>query len=280
MLLDLRKIDPLINLWLDEDVNYYDLTAKIMVDDDAVAKFAMNAREPIVLSGLKIAEMIFRKMDPDCTFKTTRKDGERVDTGEAFAIITGNAQSLLTAERVALNFLCHMSGVASLTRSYVEAVKDTGVEICDTRKTLPGLRLFQKYAVWIGGGANHRFGLDDAILIKDNHIAAVGGISEALDQAKLLGGHTQKIEIEVDNLAQLEEVLENGKADIVMLDNFDFPDLKKAVEMVNGALMTEASGGVSLETVRAIAETGVDVISIGALTHSAPQLDLALDIDV
>ena len=232
------------------------------------------------MGGWIVALSTFSLTDIDFDMTVMTEDGADLSAGDVIAEIEGPVRSLLTAERVALNFMSHMSGVATLTARYVEKVKDTGVEICDTRKTLPGLRLLQKYAVEIGGGANHRFGLDDAILIKDNHIAAVGSIDEALNQAHMLAGHTKKIEIEVDTLAQLEDVLANGKADIVMLDNFGLKDLKKAVQLCKKQITSEASGSVNLETVRTIAETGVDYISIGALTHSAPALDIALDIDV
>jgi nicotinate-nucleotide pyrophosphorylase (carboxylating) len=199
-----------------------------------------------------------------------------VAPGDAVVTISGNARALLTAERVALNYLGRLSGIASLTARYVDAVGGTGAAIVDTRKTTPGLRAFEKYAVRCGGGRNHRTGLFDAILIKDNHIIAAGGIAEALSRARALAGHMVKIEIEVDTLDQLDEVLRH-KVDAILLDNMTPSQLRKAVKMVGRRAATEASGGVSLDTVRAIAETGVDMISVGALTHSAPVLDLGLD---
>ena len=226
-----------------------------------------------------LAEEMLRA-DIDFDMSVMAEDGDDIKAGDIIAEIEGPARSLLTAERVALNFMSHMSGVATLTAAYVEQIKHTGAEVCDTRKTLPGLRLFQKYAVSMGGGSNHRFGLDDAILIKDNHIAVAGGIDEALTQAHMLAGHTVKIEIEVDTLLQLETVLANGRADIVMLDNFSLEDLKTGVEMCKGQITVEASGGVNLDNIRGIAECGVDYISVGALTNSAKVLDIGLDIDV
>lgn len=273
-------IEDAVKAALKEDLGHgFDITSNLLIPAGAQAKGVLKARQDGRLAGIIVALSTFSLTDIDFDMSVMAEDGDDLKKGDVIAEIIGPARSLLTAERVALNFLSHMSGVATLTAQYVEKVKDTGCEICDTRKTIPGLRLFQKYAVEIGGGANHRFGLDDAILIKDNHIAVAGGISEALDQAHMLAGHTRKIEIEVDTLDQLEEVLANGKADIVMLDNFDVKELKKGVELAKGQITTEASGGVSLETVRKIAETGVDYISIGALTHSAPAMDMALDIE-
>lgn len=272
-------IEDHVKAALKEDLGHgFDITSNLLIPAGQRARGIIRARQDGRLAGLIVALSAFSLTDIDFDMTVMVEDGADLNEGDVIAELEGPARSLLTAERVALNFMSHMSGVATLTRTYVDLVKDTGCEICDTRKTLPGLRLFQKYAVEIGGGSNHRFGLDDAILIKDNHIAVAGGISAALDQVHMLAGHTKKIEIEVDTLAQLEEVLESGKADIAMLDNFELSDLKKGVKMAKGQIITEASGGVSLETVRAIAETEVDYISIGALTHSAPAMDIALDI--
>ena len=273
-------IEELVKAAIKEDLGHgFDITSNLLIPAGQPAKGVLRAREDGRLAGLIVALSTFSLTDIDFDMTVMAEDGDNLKKGDVIAEIVGPARSLLTAERVALNFLSHMSGVATLTAQYVERVKDTGAEVCDTRKTIPGMRLLQKYAVEIGGGANHRFGLDDAVLIKDNHIAVAGGISEALDQAYMLAGHTKKIEIEVDNLKQLDEVIANGKANIVMLDNFELPDLKKAVGRTKGRITTEASGGVTLETIRAIAETGVDYISVGALTHSAPALDIALDIE-
>lgn len=274
-------IEDAVKAALKEDLGHgFDITSNLLIPAGAPAKGVLKARQDGRLAGLIVALSTFSLTDVDFDMTIMAEDGDDLKAGQTIAEIIGPARSLLTAERVALNFMTMMSGVATLTAQYVEKIKDTGCEITDTRKTLPGLRVFQKYAVEAGGGANHRFGLDDAVLIKDNHIAVAGGIAEALDQAHMLAGHTKKIEIEVDNLKQLEEVLACGKADIVMFDNFAIADLKKAVGRAKGRVTTEASGGVTLETVREIAETGVDYISVGALTHSAPAMDIALDLDV
>ena len=200
--------------------------------------------------------------------------------GTTLAVIEGPAIAILSGERVALNFLGHLSGIATLTAAYAAKIAHTKAKITDTRKTTPGLRALEKYAVRCGGGVNHRFGLDDAVLIKDNHIAVAGGVGKALDAARAAVGHLVKVEIEVDTLDQLKQVLANGKADVVLLDNMDTKTLRDAVALCKGKIVTEASGGVTLETVAAIAKTGVDVISSGALTHSAPSLDVALDIEI
>jgi nicotinate-nucleotide pyrophosphorylase (carboxylating) len=276
MLLDLRKINNLIDLWLDEDVNYYDLTAKIMVEDEAVANFGMNAREPIILSGLKIAEMVFKKMDPDCSFVTNHKDGDRVEKGETFAVVTGNAQGLLTAERVALNLIQRMCGIAGLTAQYVDAIDGTGVTLIDSRKTTPGLRMIEKYAVVCGGGRSHRLGLDNGIMLKDNHIAVAGSITAAVQRAKAYAPILTKIEVECDRLDQVEEALASG-VDVIMLDNMSNEDMARAVGMVDKQVPLECSGGVRLETIRAKAETGVDYISVGRLTQSVACVDIGLD---
>lgn len=273
-------IEDIVKAALKEDLGHgFDATSDILIPASAQAKGVIKSRQDGVLAGLIVALSAFSLTDIDFDMEIHSQDGEAIEASQTIATIEGPARSLLTAERVALNFMQHMSGIASLTNNYVEKIHGTGAEICDTRKTLPGLRLIQKYSVAMGGGSNHRFGLDDAILIKDNHIAIAGGISQALDQAYLLAGHTKKIEIEVDTLKQLEEVLTNGKADIVMLDNFELKDLKKAVKLIDRAMPCEASGGITLDTVKAIADTGVDYISIGALTHSAPALDIGLDIE-
>ncbi|MFZ8874861.1 MAG: carboxylating nicotinate-nucleotide diphosphorylase [Paracoccaceae bacterium] len=276
MLLDLRKINNLIDLWLDEDVNYYDLTAKIMVGDEAVANFGMNAREPIILSGLKIAEMVFKKMDPDCSFETNHKDGDRVEKGETFAVVTGNAQGLLTAERVALNLIQRMCGIAGLTAQYVDAIDGTGVTLIDSRKTTPGLRMIEKYAVVCGGGRSHRLGLDNGIMLKDNHIAVAGSITAAVQRAKAYAPILTKIEVECDRLDQVEEALASG-VDVIMLDNMSNEDMARAVGMVDKRVPLECSGGVRLDTIRAKAETGVDYISVGRLTQSVACVDIGLD---
>ncbi|GLR45703.1 nicotinate-nucleotide diphosphorylase (carboxylating) [Mesorhizobium amorphae] len=223
-----------------------------------------------------MAMLAFRLIDPDVEILVERADGNNVAHGEVIASVIGPARAILTAERTALNFLCHLSGIATATASIVAAVRGHGAKIVCTRKTTPGLRAVEKYAVRAGGGSNHRFGLDDAILIKDNHIAMAGGVRPALERARNSVGHLVKIEVEVDTLAQLEEVL-GFAPDAVLLDNMPLNDLRRAVAIVAGRAITEASGGITSDTARAIAATGVDLISIGRLTHSAPILDIGLD---
>lgn len=274
-------IEDLVRNALKEDLGHgLDITSASTLPLYEQARGVFKAREEGVLAGLIPALTAFHHVDPDIEFEIFAQDGEVVDANQGIAVVSGPAAALLTAERVALNFLCHMSGIASMTRRFVLAVQGTEARICDTRKTLPGLRALQKYAVRAGGGFNHRFGLDDAVLIKDNHIAIAGGIDSALTLACENTGHMVSVEIEVDTLEQLEEVLEHGGADVVMMDNFSVEDIKRGVTMVDGRMVTEASGGVSLETVQAIAETGVDYISVGSLTHSAPALDVGLDVEV
>lgn len=273
-------IDDAVRQALAEDLGRAgDITTQATIPDSATATATLVARAAGVICGLDIARAAFRQIDPTIGFESWETDGARVEKGAALARIDGSARAILIAERVALNYLGRLSGVASLTAQYVERVAHTKARICDTRKTTPLLRAFEKYAVRCGGGANHRFGLDDAVLIKDNHIAVAGGVVPALRAAKRYAGHLVKIEIEVDTLDQLRDVLAEG-ADVVLLDNMPPLTLREAVTLVKGAMICEASGGVSLETVGAIAETGVDLISVGALTHSAPVLDVALDIEI
>jgi len=256
-----------------------DITTNATIPAMKQARAVIAARQPGIVAGLDLAKAAFRLLDPALSFETRIADGAAITPGAILATIEGPARALLSAERVALNFLGRLSGVATLTSRYVAAVAHTKVRIVCTRKTTPGLRTFEKYAVLCGGGFNHRFGLDDAILIKDNHIAVAGGIIPALRAVKAAIGHLVKIEIEVDTLDQLDEVLTEG-ADVVLLDNMTPARLREAVARVKGRLLTEASGGVTLETVAAIAESGVDMISVGALTHSAQVLDVGLDIQI
>jgi len=253
-----------------------DITSQACVPADARLRAVFVSRNAGVIAGLACARLAIAELDPTADFKAVVEDGARVGAGEKLAWVDANARALLTAERTALNLLGRLSGVASLTRAYADAVENSGAMIVDTRKTTPGLRALEKYAVRCGGGVNHRFGLDDAILIKDNHIAACGSVGEAVRRARAAVGHLTKVEVEIDSLDQLEEALKYGP-DAVMLDNFEVADLAEAVRRVAGRTVVEASGGVSLETVRAIAGTGVDVISVGALTHSAGTLDIGLD---
>jgi len=253
-----------------------DITSAATVPADAAAAAAIAARKPGVIAGLDCALAAFRMTDPAVELTPRAGDGARVEPGDAILAVAGRARALLAAERVALNFLGHLSGIASATAALADAVRGTGAKIVCTRKTTPGLRALEKYAVRCGGGRNHRFGLYDAVMIKDNHIAAAGGVRPALAAAKAACGHMVRIEIEVDSLDQLKEALAGG-ADVVLLDNMAPDDLRRAVAMTGGRAVLEASGNVTAETVRAIAETGVDVISSGWITHSAPSLDLGLD---
>jgi nicotinate-nucleotide pyrophosphorylase (carboxylating) len=262
---------------LEEDLGQAgDITTDPIIPAHATAEAEIVARKEGVIAGLDLAAASFKALDPDSKFVADVADGARVAAGARLARIQGKARALLSAERVALNFLGHLSGIATLTAAYVAAIEGTKARIACTRKTTPGLRAFEKYAVRAGGGFNHRFGLYDAVLVKDNHIAAAGGLAQALAKLRARTGHLVKVDIEVDTLDQLDEAL-HFPIDAVLLDNMDAATLKKAVALVNGRVLTEASGGVSLETVRKIAETGVDLISVGALTHSAARLDLALE---
>ncbi|GLI93171.1 carboxylating nicotinate-nucleotide diphosphorylase [Methylocystis echinoides] len=256
-----------------------DVTTQATIPASATASAVIASREAGVIAGLPLARAAFSLVSPETAFESWVRDGDEVEPGALVARIDGPARAILSAERVALNYLGRLSGVASLTARYAARVAHTKAKICDTRKTTPLLRAFEKYAVRCGGGANHRFGLDDAVLIKDNHIAVAGGVVPALRAAKAFVGHLMKIEIEVDTLDQLQDVLREG-ADAVLLDNMSTEELRQAVAMVNGRMICEASGGVNLDTVGAIAETGVDLISVGALTHSAKVLDLGLDIAI
>ncbi len=270
-------LEPIVRMALAEDLGRAgDVTTLATVDPDLEVQWVVRARAAGVLAGLDAASLSLRLIDPRATLTPRLPEGAVMAAGDVIATLNGKAQSLLMAERVMLNFLGPLSGIASLTARYVEAVKGTNARISCTRKTTPGLRALQKKAVRLGGGSNHRFGLDDAILIKDNHVAAAGGIALAMTRAKAYGGHLLPIEVEVDSLKQLEEALPFAPT-CIMLDNFSLADLRMAVAQVAGAVTLEASGGVNLSTVANIAATGVDYISVGALTHSAPCLDLGLD---
>ena len=253
-----------------------DITTDPIIPAELRSEVRIVARKPGVIAGLSLAEASFKALDPECSFERKVEDGAKAGAGDTLAVAAGKTRALLSAERVALNFLGRLSGIATLTATYVAAVKGTKARIVCTRKTTPGLRALEKYAVRAGGGANHRFGLYDAVLVKDNHIAAAGGIAPALERLFAGNRHLAKVEVEVDTLSQLAEAL-HYPVDAVLLDNMDVAMLKQAVALASGRVLTEASGGVSLETVRGIAETGVDLISVGALTHSAPCLDLGLD---
>jgi nicotinate-nucleotide pyrophosphorylase (carboxylating) len=270
-------LEPLVRAALIEDLGGAgDITTNAIVPPEAETRALFVARKPGVVAGLDLAKLSFELVDPSLTFSVAKPDGAHVATGETIATISGNAAAILIGERVALNFLGHLSGIATATAKFVKAVEGHKAKIVCTRKTTPGLRAIEKYAVRAGGGQNHRFGLYDEVLIKDNHIAIAGGVTAALRRAKQHVGHMVKIEIEVDSLDQLREALLE-KPDVILLDNMNPAQLAEAVRIIDGRAIAEASGGVSIEKVEAIAASGVDLIAIGWLTHSAPTLDIGLD---
>jgi nicotinate-nucleotide pyrophosphorylase (carboxylating) len=272
-------VEPLVRAALAEDLGRAgDLTTDAIVPALAPARGVLNARKGGVVAGLSVAQMAFHLLDTDVRVEIERSDGATIGANQAIATVSGRARALLTAERVALNFLCHLSGIATATREIVDAVKGTRARIACTRKTTPGLRLLEKYAVRLGGGVNHRFGLDDGVLLKDNHIVVAGGIRAAVETAKTGLGHMVKVEVEVDRLDQIGEALAAG-ADAILLDNMTPAQMREAVAIIDGRAIVEASGRITKETAPAIAATGVDVISCGWITHSAPILDIGLDFD-
>lgn len=279
--LDNGEVLSSIGEFLAEDIGRGDITTQAIVRGDVRGMGRFLAKEPLVICGVDVAEAVFLNLDTEIAeIEPLMQEGDEVEAGTVFATLKGYADVLLTGERVALNLLQRMSGIATLTRQYVKAVQGTGAQIVDTRKTTPGLRLLEKYAVTVGGGKNHRMGLDDGVLIKDNHIALAGGITEAVTAAKEKVGHLHKIEVEVTNWAQLREAIEAG-ADIIMIDNQTPEEAAKLVKMsrsMNPAVLIEASGGMDLERVRSFAEAGVDLISVGRLTHSARAVDISFKI--
>jgi nicotinate-nucleotide pyrophosphorylase (carboxylating) len=270
-------LEPLVRATLAEDLGGAgDITSMACIPKGTRARAELRARKAGVLAGIDCAALAFELAGPSLRIEAVDGDGARIAPGRVVLTVQGDARAILAAERTALNFVTHLSGIATLTRAYVDAVAGAGAVIAPTRKTLPLLRAVQKAAAQAGGAAPHRFGLGDAVLIKDNHVAAAGGVAKAIAAARRCAGHMAVVSVEVDTLAQLDEALEAGP-DVVLLDNFSLQDLREAVGRAKGKVTLEASGGVSLDTVRAIAETGVDVISVGALTHSAPALDFGLD---
>ncbi len=270
-------LEPFVRSALAEDMGEAgDITTKATIPADLTWKGALVARQPGVIAGIDLARLAFHAMDRDVKFDVRIKDGESVKPGDVIASMEGNARAIITGERVAVNYLSRLSGIATATRHLVDAVKPHKAKIYCTRKTTPNLRVLERYAVLAGGGGNHRFGLFDAVLIKDNHIAASGSIRDAVQNARKAVGDKVKVELEVDTLKQLEEALDLP-LDAILLDNMDNETLKKAVAMINGRFETEASGRVTLQTAPGIAATGVDIISVGAITHSAPILDIGLD---
>ena len=274
-------IDEAVTRALAEDLGRAgDVTSIATIPDGTRGRAVMAAREAGVVAGLPVAAAVFRRLDPAVEITGDLRDGAAVAAKNVLMTVAGDARALLSAERTALNFVGHLSGIATAASEFVRLIAHTKARVCCTRKTTPGLRALQKYAVRCGGGFNHRFGLDDAILIKDNHIAVAGGIRAVLERARACAGHLVKIEIEVDGLDQLKEVLDVGLADAVLLDNMDPSTMRKAVEMVGGKFPLEASGGITLDTIAAVAATGVDYASSGWITHSSPNLDVALDIEM
>ena len=273
--LPLSAYEDMVRIALYEDIGAGDLTTRAAIPPGMKSTGRMVAKDDLVLCGLDVAKYIFRRLDSGCRFDRERSDGEFLSSGEELLVVTGESAPMLTAERTALNFLQHLSGVATEARKYAEAVRGTGAKVLDTRKTLPGFRALEKYAVRMGGASNHRAGLYDGILLKENHIRAAGSIRKAVESCRTSSHHPIRIEVEVTDMAELEEALSAG-AHIVMLDNFSPEECARAVGLVKGRAEVEASGGVSMENVRAYAEAGVDVISVGRITHSAPAVDISM----
>ena len=279
--LPLTYIRSVIENALSEDIGPGDITTSLLIAEDQIAEGFITAEEDVIAAGILVAEEVFKTLDPDAVFETLARDGESISAGTKIIRVQGKAKALLTGERVALNFLQRLSGIATLSRRYAEAVKGLPVRIVDTRKTTPGLRILEKYAVRIGGCRNHRFGLFDGILIKENHIALTSGVGVATNIVRDKSPHTIKVEVEVKNLEEVREAAEGG-ADIIMLDNIDIPMMREAVGIIRNykdkEIMIEASGGMGLDNVRDVALTGVDLISVGALTHSSSWVNISMDI--
>ncbi|MBN6187407.1 carboxylating nicotinate-nucleotide diphosphorylase [Aneurinibacillus sp. BA2021] len=273
-------LDRQIEMWFQEDIGFGDVTSLATVPEDLQGVGILYAKQDGVIAGLDVAQRVFSFVDASLVFSPKVTEGAFVEKGTMIAQVEGSVQSVLSGERLALNLLQRLSGIATLTRKYVEKARSASehVRVVDTRKTTPGLRMLEKYAVTVGGGHNHRLGLFDAVMIKDNHIKAAGGIAAAVSRARQAIPHTMRVEVEVETLAQLEEAIA-AKPDIVMLDNMDVDTMKQAVNRVAGRMIVEASGGVTLDTIAGIAATGVDVISVGSLTHSVSALDISLDLN-
>lgn len=269
------NVDELIWMALKEDITSEDITTNAIMREDKLGEAQLLCKQDGIIAGLQVFERVFQLLDEKTKITFQAKDGDRVKSGELLATVTGDIRTILTGERVALNYLQRMSGIATHTRQLVDLLGDAKTKLLDTRKTTPNMRIFEKYAVKVGGGTNHRYNLSDGILIKDNHIGAAGGIKEAVTLAREYAPFVRKIEVEVENMEQVKEALEAG-ADIIMLDNMDDATMKKAVEFIAGRAETECSGNVTAERVKDIIETGVDYVSCGALTHSSPILDVSL----
>jgi nicotinate-nucleotide pyrophosphorylase (carboxylating) len=275
-MLDLFTVNRLIDLWFAEDIGHGDLTALSMIEADARATFHMNARQDLFLAGIDVAAACFRRYDPTISVEVVARDGAHCSKGTPLLKVSGSARSLLTVERTALNITQHLSGIATETARWMDEIKGTKAQLIDTRKTTPGLRMLEKHAVTCGGGANHRLGLDGGVMIKDNHIAVAGSIAKAVERARSRIPGLIKIEVECDRLEQVREAV-TAKADIIMLDNMPLDQMREAVKFVAGRIPLEASGGVRFDTVRPIAETGVDYISTSKTIQSAPAVDIGLD---
>lgn len=270
-----QQMDEIIYRALAEDIHYGDITTDSLIKEACPVSGQLIAKEEGVLAGVQFFIRVFEILDEQITITLTKGDGDAVHKGEVICQLGGDARSILKGERTALNILQRMSGIATMTHQLVQTVKGTKARIVDTRKTTPGLRALEKYAVTLGGGFNHRFNLSDAVLIKDNHIRSVGSIEEAIKRARAVIPHTMKIEVETETLSEVEEAL-RAKADIIMLDNMSCEQMREAILLINGRALTEASGNITIETIRQVAETGIDIISSGALTHSVKALDLSL----
>lgn len=273
---DIFQTDRLIDLWLTEDIGCCDLTAQLMIDEDAMGTFHMNAREPMIIAGIEVAARIFTRYDSRLKVTCLVKDGEKAEQGKRILTVSGPARSILTAERPALNIVQLLCGIATETARYNKALEGTHTRLIDTRKTTPGLRMLEKHAVTCGGGLNHRLGLDNGVMLKDNHIAIAGSIAKAVARARLNLPVLTKIEVECDRLDQVAEAL-TADVDVIMLDNMSIPDMQTAVKMIAGKAKVEASGGIRIDTIRDIALTGVDYISTSKITQAAPIVDIGLD---
>ena len=273
---DVFQTDRLIDLWLTEDIGYCDLTAQLMIEAHETGAFFMNARETLIVAGVDVAARIFKRYDPTLEVSVRVKDGDKIERGTVMLDVSGTARSVLTAERTALNIVQRLSGIANLTEQYVAAVAGTKARLIDTRKTTPGLRMLEKHAVTCGGGLNHRLGLDNGVMIKDNHIAVCGGIAKAVRRARKQLPVLTKLEVECESLEQVKEALA-ANVDVIMLDNMSVEDMTRAVDIVGGRVLLEASGGISLATIGAIAKTGVDYISTSKINQAAACVDIGLD---
>lgn len=278
MMWNKRELGRKIEEWLHEDIGFGDVTTMSTIPENEQGIGILYAKEEGVVAGLPIAQQVFETVDPELSFQAKVEEGARVEIGDQIAEVSGSVRSILSGERLALNLLQRLSGIATKTSEYAEAVAGTKARVVDTRKTTPGMRFLEKYAVRVGGGYNHRFALYDAVMIKDNHIKGAGGIAQAVAAARASIPHTMTVEVEAESLDQVREALEAG-ADIIMLDNMSNEQMTEAVQLIDGRAVVEASGGVNLETIGAIAKTGVDVISVGALTHSVKAFDISLDLN-